>query len=46
MFSTDVIASMEKYGNELAESVMEKAKKLCKEVHDVGTFVILRVCEG
>ncbi|KAF7142997.1 hypothetical protein RHSIM_Rhsim05G0133000 [Rhododendron simsii] len=35
VFSTDVIASMEKYGNELAESVMEKAKKLCKEVHDV-----------
>ncbi|KAE9445841.1 hypothetical protein C3L33_22266, partial [Rhododendron williamsianum] len=35
LFSTDIIASMEKYGNEVAESVMEKAKKLCKENHDV-----------
>lgn len=35
LVSTEVLASMEKYGNELAETVMEKAKRLCKEVHDV-----------
>lgn len=34
-FSTDLAASVERYNNELAESVMEKAKGLCKEVHDV-----------
>ncbi|KAH7866330.1 hypothetical protein Vadar_018971 [Vaccinium darrowii] len=32
---TEIIASMEKYGNEVAELVMEKAKRLCNEVHDV-----------
>ncbi|KAH7866354.1 hypothetical protein Vadar_019288 [Vaccinium darrowii] len=35
LFSTEIIASMEKYGNDMAESVMEKANSLCKEVHDV-----------
>jgi nucleotide-binding universal stress UspA family protein len=35
LFSTEIISSMEKYGNEVAESVMEKAKRLCKEVNDV-----------
>ncbi|KAH7867480.1 hypothetical protein Vadar_034077 [Vaccinium darrowii] len=35
LFSTEIIASMEKYGNEMAESVMEKAKRLCKDDHDV-----------
>ncbi|KAH7865680.1 hypothetical protein Vadar_009760 [Vaccinium darrowii] len=34
-FSTDLAASVERYNTELAESVMEKAKGLCKEVPDV-----------
>ncbi|THG01960.1 hypothetical protein TEA_027897 [Camellia sinensis var. sinensis] len=32
MFSPDIMATMDRYTNELAESVMEKAKRLCKEV--------------
>ncbi|KAH7865456.1 hypothetical protein Vadar_006982 [Vaccinium darrowii] len=35
LFSDDLIASMEKYSTELAESVMVKANGLCKEVNDV-----------
>ncbi|KAF5956979.1 hypothetical protein HYC85_004204 [Camellia sinensis] len=31
LFSDDIVATMEKYNNEAAESVMEKANKLCKE---------------
>ncbi|KAF9618209.1 hypothetical protein IFM89_000678 [Coptis chinensis] len=35
MFSSDIIASMEKYGHDVADCVMEKAKRLCKDLHDV-----------
>ena len=36
LFSSEIIASMERYGNAVADSVMEKATRLCKEViHDV-----------
>ncbi|KAH7865247.1 hypothetical protein Vadar_004141 [Vaccinium darrowii] len=35
MVGMEIMASVEKYSSEVAESVMEKAKSLCKEVHDV-----------
>ncbi len=35
LFSTDILATMERYGEELAESVIEKAKRLCKELKEV-----------
>ncbi|KAG8369088.1 hypothetical protein BUALT_Bualt15G0113800 [Buddleja alternifolia] len=31
MFSSSIITTMEKYGNEVAQSVMEKATRLCKD---------------
>ncbi|KAA8545237.1 hypothetical protein F0562_020021 [Nyssa sinensis] len=35
LFSSDIMASMERYSNEAADCVMEKAKRACKEVKDV-----------
>ncbi|KAL5565916.1 hypothetical protein UlMin_029080 [Ulmus minor] len=35
LFSTDITAAMERYGNDMAELVMEKAKRMCKDLHDV-----------
>lgn len=35
MFSTDIVSSMERYSNEVAQSVMEKATRLCKDLTDV-----------
>nr|XP_043625184.1 universal stress protein YxiE [Erigeron canadensis]XP_043625185.1 universal stress protein YxiE [Erigeron canadensis] len=35
LFSPDIIATMDKYRNDVAESVIEKAKKLCKDLQDV-----------
>ncbi|KAF8018337.1 hypothetical protein BT93_H3280 [Corymbia citriodora subsp. variegata] len=35
LFSSDVMLAIEKYGNEVADCVMEKAKKLCSELADV-----------
>ena len=34
-FSADVIAAMDKHSNDVAECVVEKAKKICKDLHDV-----------
>ncbi|KAL5983575.1 hypothetical protein ACLOJK_017663 [Asimina triloba] len=34
LFSSDVIASMEKYSNDLAESVMDKCRAACKDLAD------------
>ncbi|KAL0335442.1 UNVERIFIED_CONTAM: Universal stress protein PHOS34 [Sesamum calycinum] len=34
IFSSSIIASMERYGNEVAERVMEKATRICKEFSD------------
>ncbi|CAL5341089.1 unnamed protein product [Camellia sinensis] len=39
LFSPDTMSSMERYSNEVAESVMEKAKRLCKEDHNLDSFV-------
>ncbi|XP_057963353.1 uncharacterized protein LOC131154543 [Malania oleifera] len=35
LFSSDILATVERYGREAAEAVMEKAKKQCAELHDV-----------
>ncbi|KAK4802973.1 hypothetical protein SAY86_001176 [Trapa natans] len=32
MFSSDIVATMERYANEVAESVMEKAQKICRDL--------------
>ncbi|CAL5402063.1 unnamed protein product [Camellia sinensis] len=39
LFSPDTMSSMERYSNEVAECVMEKAKRLCKEDHNLDPFV-------
>ncbi|XP_077218902.1 universal stress protein A-like protein [Tasmannia lanceolata] len=35
LFSADVMATMHKYNNDLAESVLEKAKRVCKDLQNV-----------
>ncbi|XP_030547122.1 universal stress protein A-like protein isoform X2 [Rhodamnia argentea] len=35
LFSSEVMLAIERYGNEVAEFVMEKAKRLCSELGDV-----------
>ncbi|KAK7840229.1 universal stress protein a-like protein [Quercus suber] len=35
LFSADIMAAVDKYSNDLAECVVEKAKKMCKDIHDV-----------
>ncbi|GJW34187.1 universal stress protein A-like protein [Tanacetum coccineum] len=35
LFSPDIIATMDKYRNEVAETVIDKAKKLCKDLQNV-----------
>uniref|UniRef100_A0A5B7CBG7 Putative universal stress protein A-like protein isoform X1 n=1 Tax=Davidia involucrata TaxID=16924 RepID=A0A5B7CBG7_DAVIN len=35
LFSSDIMATMERYSNEVADCVVEKAKRACKEVKDV-----------
>jgi hypothetical protein len=46
LFSSDVLAAMDKYGTGVADRVMEKAKRMCKDLNDVsreyffGKFVI------
>ncbi|CAK9139114.1 unnamed protein product [Ilex paraguariensis] len=35
LFSSDILATMERYSNRVAECVTEKAKRVCKEVNDV-----------
>ncbi|KAL4636810.1 hypothetical protein ACB092_03G035400 [Castanea dentata] len=35
LFSADIMAAMDKYSNDVAECVVEKAKKMCKDLHDV-----------
>lgn len=32
LFSSDIMATVERYGNEVAESVMEKARKICRDL--------------
>ncbi|XP_050273836.1 universal stress protein PHOS32-like isoform X2 [Quercus robur] len=35
LFSADMMVAMDKYRNDVAECVVEKAKKMCKDLHDV-----------
>ena len=35
LFSSDVTAAMERYGQTVADSVLEKAKKLCNNIENV-----------
>lgn len=35
-FSSDIMATTERYDNRVAESVMEKAKSVCQEYRDVS----------
>uniref|UniRef100_A0A2N9FTD8 UspA domain-containing protein n=1 Tax=Fagus sylvatica TaxID=28930 RepID=A0A2N9FTD8_FAGSY len=35
LFSSDILAAMDKYGNDVADCVIEKAKKICKDLQDV-----------
>lgn len=34
LFSSDIIATMENYQNDVAQSVIEKARRLCKDLYD------------
>ncbi|XP_062081858.1 universal stress protein A-like protein isoform X1 [Humulus lupulus] len=35
LFSTDIMAAMTKYGNDVADCVIEKAKRTCRDLQDV-----------
>ncbi|XP_024021629.1 universal stress protein A-like protein [Morus notabilis] len=35
LFSSDITAAMESYTNDVADCVIEKAKRMCKDLHDV-----------
>lgn len=40
LFSSDILATMERYSNEVAQCVMEKAKRLCKDLDGVSPFFV------
>ncbi|XP_059439344.1 universal stress protein PHOS32-like [Corylus avellana] len=35
LFSSDILAAMDKYGTDVADCVIEKAKRTCKDLNDV-----------
>ncbi|XP_020240452.1 universal stress protein A-like protein [Cajanus cajan] len=39
LFSSDIAATMERYGQQVADAVLEKAKKLCNHVENLETRV-------
>lgn len=39
LFSSDITSAMDRYGNELAECIIEKAKRMCKDLQDVGAVI-------
>ena len=41
LFSSDILATMERYSNEVAQCVMEKAKRLCKDLDGVKVETIV-----
>ncbi|MCD7446493.1 hypothetical protein HAX54_007808 [Datura stramonium] len=41
LFSSDILATMEKYSNEVAQCVMEKAKRACKDLNGVKVETIV-----
>ncbi|KAE8010310.1 hypothetical protein FH972_006692 [Carpinus fangiana] len=44
LFSSDILATIDKYGNDVADCVIEKAKRMCKDLNDVK--VETRVAHG
>ncbi|XP_022898126.1 universal stress protein A-like protein [Olea europaea var. sylvestris] len=43
LFSPDVMASMEKYSNDVAQSVIDKAKRACKHLNDVKVEIAVEL---
>lgn len=41
MFSSEVMLAIERYSNEVADCVMEKAKRMCSELGDVSSYVLV-----
>lgn len=41
LFSSDILATMEKYSQEVAECVIEKAQRICKGSNDVSILLLL-----
>ncbi|XP_016435454.1 universal stress protein PHOS34 isoform X1 [Nicotiana tabacum] len=41
LFSSDILATMERYSNDVAQCVMEKAKRLCKDLDGVKVETIV-----
>ena len=41
LFSGEILATMERYGNEVAECVLEKAKRVCKEYHNLKVETVV-----
>ncbi|KDP23405.1 hypothetical protein JCGZ_23238 [Jatropha curcas] len=46
LFSSDIISTMEKYSRDVAECIVEKAKKMCKEQEALSVKVETRVENG
>ncbi|CAM8963071.1 unnamed protein product [Rhodiola kirilowii] len=41
LFSADILATMERYGNEVAECVLEKAKRVCQDYQNVKVETVV-----
>ena len=41
LFSGEILATMERYGNEVADCVLEKAKRVCKEYHNLKVETVV-----
>ncbi|KAL2536932.1 Adenine nucleotide alpha hydrolase-like superfamily protein [Forsythia ovata] len=41
LFSTDVMATMERYSNDVAQCVIDKAKRACKNLNDVKVEIVV-----
>lgn len=39
LFSPDITAAMESYTNDVADCVIEKAKRMCKDLHNVSILI-------
>ena len=46
LFSSDILATMERYSSGVAQCVMEKAKRACEALNGVSFFVDLVMNEG
>ncbi|GMN44015.1 hypothetical protein TIFTF001_013215 [Ficus carica] len=41
LFSSDITASMVRYSDDVAECVIEKAKRMCKDLQDVSLSLLI-----